>query len=75
MITVTTRNSVYELNIEDSLIRRVSGVNDPTPYQGLDGLWQEATVDAVVIGRSMVIRWAACGGLPTTVTSPVYEVF
>ena len=40
MRTVTTVNSVYQINEADHLIRRVSGANDPTPRQGVDGEWQ-----------------------------------
>jgi len=39
--TVTTVNSVYEINEADHMIRRVAGANDPTPRQGADGEWKE----------------------------------
>jgi len=38
--TVTTVNSVYQINEADHTIRRLSSVNDPTPRQGKDGDWQ-----------------------------------
>ena len=40
MRTVTTANSVYQINEADRLIRRSSGTGDPTPRQGKDGAWQ-----------------------------------
>lgn len=46
MKTVTTRNSTYEIDEGDPMrVRRVSGVNTPTPNFKSDGVWH--TLSAV----------------------------
>ena len=39
MRRVSTVNSVYHVNESEHLIRRIGGVNLPTPRQGEDGEW------------------------------------
>jgi len=72
MRTVTTDNSVYQINEADHLIRRVSGVSDPTPRQGTDGQWSPY----VRVGRlsdGLLIVWGdnPDGSAATTWTSKV----
>jgi hypothetical protein len=57
MRTVTTVNSVYEINEADHLIRRVSGVNDPTPRQGPDNVWC-SYARLGLLGDGLLITWA-----------------
>ena len=46
MRRVSTVNSVYHINESEHLIRRIGGVNLPTPRQGEDGEW--ATYETIV---------------------------
>jgi hypothetical protein len=55
MRTVTTVNSVYQINEADHLIRRVSGANDPTPRQGVDGEWREYTTLAPLLDGLLIV--------------------
>ena len=56
--TVTTANSVYQINEADHLIRRLSGTADPTPRQGKDGEWQEyQSIEPHFSG--LLITWGA----------------
>ncbi len=65
-----TQNSAYE--VEEGIIRRLSGVNDPTPYQGPDGEWKEyLSITSVEVGLPVVIHWH---DEKHTVTSPVKTV-
>lgn len=41
MRVISTANSVYQVDEDNRLIRRVLGVNQPTPRQGDDGQWKE----------------------------------
>jgi len=58
MRTVTTQYSVYEINEDEHLIRRVTGANDPTPHQGDDGEWQRYAGLAYHWG-GLLIQWDA----------------
>lgn len=40
----TTRNSVYEVDVETRQFRRVSGSNPPTRKFAEDGLWHDGDV-------------------------------
>lgn len=35
-----TNRSQYEIDLEQKLIRRISGIRPPTKRQGQDGVWQ-----------------------------------
>lgn len=39
---ITTLNSTYEVDWDNNRIRRLTGVNEPTPNQSADGEWQQA---------------------------------
>ncbi len=56
MRTITTRNSVYEINEDEKLIRRVSGTNPPPLYLGKDGVWQPY-VSVGSCTRGLLIEW------------------
>lgn len=77
-----TLNSTYELDRENSRIRRLEGLDAPTPRQGPDGEWKTyATLTPVVEPvvpsdetprLSFFIDWDGEGH--GTLTSPVQEV-
>jgi hypothetical protein len=56
MRTITTRNSVYEINEGEKLIRRVSGANLPTLNQGEDGVWQ-SYLSIRINPAGLLIEW------------------
>lgn len=70
----TTENSTYE--IDDRRIRRLEGVNTPTPRQGGDGEWKPFhAVSEVTVGLGVVIIWRFVDGVAqATCTSPVRQV-
>jgi len=39
-LQITTDFSIYEVDFGNNRVRRVSGVNKPTPRQGADGEWK-----------------------------------
>jgi hypothetical protein len=71
--TVTTVNSVYQINEADHLIRRVAGVSDPTPRQGVDGVWSSYVAVRSDICDGLFILWGyhSNGVAKCTVTSKV----
>jgi len=74
MRTVTTANSTYQINETDRLIRRLQGVNDPTPRQGADGAWKAyRTLGLMFDGLLIVWGDNPDGSAATTWTSKVME--
>ena len=72
VLTVTTVNSVYQINEADHMVRRVSGVNDPTPRQGVDGAWQEyLSITPYFDGLLIVWCYRSDGSAKCTWTSKV----
>jgi hypothetical protein len=62
MRTITTRNSVYEINESARFIRRTTGANDPTPHFGEDGVWQPyLTVKVPAERGGFLIVWSSDG--------------
>lgn len=66
MIRYQTQFSTYEVDEERKLIRRLDGVNDPTPRQGPDGEWKQyyrltETVHLWDDGPSLWIEWDDAG--------------
>lgn len=56
MRTVTTANTIYEINEADKLIRRVSSTHAPTPRQAEIGEWQPyRTLGYILDG--LIIVW------------------
>lgn len=84
MIFRTQSNSVYEVDFDNKLIRRVNGVKDPTARQGKDGEWRKY-IDIILKENSpCYIFWdkdtplkegSDINSLPTTVTSIVKEIY
>ena len=75
----TTTGSVYELDAVNNRVRRISGLHEPTPYQGVDGEWSEYrdTLSAAPprIGEPMFFWWDTVGDtMRMTMTSPVMAI-
>jgi hypothetical protein len=68
----TKTGSLYELNPDDQLIRRLSGVKDPAPRQGDDGKWQ-GYWDVELANGGLLIHWNEYG--QATLTSHIVEVW
>lgn len=69
---IVTEYSVYELNEEDNLVRRMHGLRRATMRQGEDGVWQ--SFESVVLHPAgMIIVWGdnPDGSKKTTITSAV----
>lgn len=66
-----TLNSTYEVDRTHRQIRRIEGVNDPTPRQGTDGEWREYHALTMLLNGSYLIAWDAHGRC--TITSRVVE--
>jgi hypothetical protein len=58
MIFKTITGSVYEIDNENKQLRRVNGLEDPTPRVGLDGVWKPfVEVTTPVVGKPVTILW------------------
>lgn len=70
---VKTLNSTYEIDYaRDGIwVRRIEGVNKPTPNQGEDGVWQECkSVETLRVGESEVLLFVFADG-KTTMSSAI----
>lgn len=84
MFFITETGSKYEIDKENSKIRRLNGKNSPTNRQGEDGEWKKYfNISGVEIGKSVVILWEAKvellagspkAAIPATTTSLVVEI-
>jgi hypothetical protein len=76
LIVRTESGSVYEIDTDAPKCRRLSGVHDPTPRQGYDGLWKDVKyVDVPEVGEPIVFVWDIVDGvIKMTVTSVVVSV-
>lgn len=79
----TETGSLYELDADWTMIRRLEGVNNPTPRQGKDGEWKVfIKIVGPVVGENCIIFWdpettpplTELGGAPTTITSQVVAI-
>ena len=64
---IQTENSVYEVDYDQKRIRRVGGVNEPTPNQGPDNVWNDYSA-LQPMHNSMLIVWPDG---KATLTSPI----
>ena len=73
---VWTANSLYELDLDASRIRRVLGQEPPTSRQGDDGQWRRFEgISQVRVGDRMLIVWSREGEKArSTLTSTVVEI-
>ncbi len=76
LVGFRTANSCYEM--QGDMIRRLEGVNDPTPRQGPDGEWKTfSSISEIAIGLPVVINWRyneEKGVDECTITSAVTEI-
>lgn len=68
MITVTTENSVYEIDVENLRTRRIKGIEDPTPRQGPDSEWK-SYANLQFVDGGVFFDWDGEGH--GTLTSPI----
>ena len=74
---ILTENSMYEVDRDNGLVRRVLGMNPTTEYIGTEGVWRPYH-SAEIVGDLLVIIWGYNpdkGALETTITSPVQETY
>lgn len=82
MHALTESGSVYEIDLKNHAMRRISGAAAATPRQGPDGVWRKFnSLLPVKLDRCMFVEWiaadlpgelaAAKEHLPATVTSRV----
>jgi hypothetical protein len=67
-----TENSVYEIDQEQKLVRRLAGLNEPRGHMAADLEWTEYVSLYLVVGRQAYIHWTDG---KTRVTSPVRDIF
>ncbi len=72
MRTVCTMNSKYEIDYDNKRIRRVDGLNKPSPPFGDDGVWIDFHGVEDLYGR-LVIIWGdtSAGKARCTATSKI----
>jgi len=76
----TISGSLYEVDQKNCCVRRLVGVNDPTPRQGPDGEWRDyADITYIIPGQPVIITWRfdtetdmVCAR--STITSNVKEI-
>ena len=68
--TFTTLFSTYEVDPHSKFIRRISGANGPTPFQGEDGTWRPYTEISTYAGGRLLIVFDE---MSATLTSPVTD--
>jgi hypothetical protein len=73
---ISTENSTYELDEPNKRVRRLNGIENPTPRQGRDGEWRDyETITEPVIGNRLLIVWEFENGVAkSTQTSPIKEI-
>lgn len=81
MITFTTQShSEYQLDLENSQVKRVIGLKAPTKRQGAEDTWKKFhSVSEVIVGKSCIFVWETVleGGelvFKTTCTSPISQI-
>ncbi len=76
MIRYETENSLYEVDDQKKMIRRLHGTAEPTPRIGTDGEWRPYQDYAQTdVGLVVVWPWINDNGtVPTTITSKVVKV-
>ena len=83
---ITMSGSIYEVDVSKKQIRRLIGIDNPTPRQGKDGEWKEYfAIDDIEIGKPVLIFWNPKTtpllegnpfsiSAPSTLTSNVIEI-
>ena len=72
----TETSSIYEVDSINKKIRRLEGVANPTPRQGLDGEWKPyLQLDNCSVGQQALITWRIEDGIrKCTQTSLITEL-
>lgn len=75
----TASGSLYEVDEENKRVRRLIGVQDPTPRQGSDGEWREyLDRTEIVVGQIALFVWEIVNedllSAKSTHTSPVKRI-
>jgi hypothetical protein len=80
---ITETGSLYEVDSDNRRIRRMIGVNNPSPRQGKDGEWRPYDTLILNLGESACIFWdpkttplleGSGGNIPATITSKVVKI-
>jgi hypothetical protein len=67
-----TANSTYEIDTQQKRIRRLAGVNDPTPTIAVDGEWRPyLDVVCLQIAYPAIVRWNEEKALRTSVVTAI----
>jgi hypothetical protein len=74
-LQITTDFSIYEVDFGNNRVRRVSGVNKPTPRQGADGEWK-TYMSVSMFDHGLIFQWGwnANGTARCTHTSSIKSV-
>jgi hypothetical protein len=75
----TASGSLYEVDEEKKSVRRLIGVQSPTPRQGNDGEWREyLDITDINVGQGVLFVWSMIPGIistgKSTLTSPVKRI-
>jgi hypothetical protein len=70
-IVRTATGSLYEIDYQNNLVRRLVGTKSPTSRTGEDGVWK--TFQSIELGpNGMLITWRTINGIAqATLTSPL----
>lgn len=79
---IFTLNSLYEVDVDrnPNRVRRLQGVNDPTPRQGEDGVWKDLAVpfdrEWAEVARVGLFVWNVTedGVMQSTMTSVIQDM-
>ena len=72
MIFHTISGSSYEIDLIENKIRRLQGINNPSPRQGTDGEWKSfISISDLAIDSPLLIQWE---GIKATLTSVVVKI-
>lgn len=58
---VLTAYSMYEVDLANNRVRRLAGLNDPTPRQGPDGEWQQCKDIYMTQDSTLLFVWSDNG--------------
>jgi hypothetical protein len=68
-----TLNSSYEVDTANKRVRRLCGVNDPTPSQGKDGEWRAyESCWNIEVGHCANFVWYGFKGISTSVITAIF---
>lgn len=76
MTFTTISGSKYEIDLDSNRIRRLFGIKDPTPRQGIDGEWRQyLSITEIKVGDPIIVVWKVLlDRVQSTVISVVKEI-